>query len=213
LENVTYLATALTSIVLLLEESQKWSEGMQNLDQTVQPPTVATMIMEMVQKGREHEQTRTVSEPSKQRKSSYYDGTSKKIVPQYEMKFSQEKRSTFSCPDATCWHFMLMPLNYIAKVKAINAKQEEDHQTVITNWHRDGRKGTKPSKKKPLSLELGGCFCCMQNCLNRPLGIGCMECKEAGGPTTIVDGTFFVDTICGCTICLCCCSIVFPLEE
>jgi hypothetical protein len=92
---------------------------MQNLDQTVQPPTVATMIMEMVQKGSEHEQTRTVSELSKQRKSSYYDGTSKKIVPQYEMKFSQEKRSTFSCPDSTCWHFMLMPLNILLRSRQL----------------------------------------------------------------------------------------------
>jgi hypothetical protein len=41
-----------------------------------------------------------------------------------------------------------------------------------------------------------------------------VECKEAGGHTTIVDGTF-VGTICRCVIYLCGCSIVFlfPLEK
>jgi hypothetical protein len=111
------------------------------------------MIMETVQKAREHEQTRMVSEASKQRKSSYFDGTSKKIVPQYGMKFSQEKRFVFSCLDAMCRHFMLMPLNYNAEVKAILLNKRKNIKLRLQTGIRVGGKAQNLPKRnqRPLS--------------------------------------------------------------
>jgi hypothetical protein len=106
---------------------------------------------------------------------------------------------------------MLMPLNSVTEVKEINNKQQEEFKVATAQWIRSGKKGSKPSKKKPSSLLLG-CFCCTQNCLNRPSGMRCVTCKEDGGPTTIEDPEYG-DKLCACPSCLCDCKIVFPLEK
>jgi hypothetical protein len=167
------------SIALLLEESQRWSEK-RNLDLVIQLPYVAMMIMEKVEEARLHEQARVISVASKPRKSS--NTTSKSVVPQYRIKFSQEKRSPFiQCPNATCLHLMLMPLNSVSEVEEINLKQHHEYQAAIAQWIRGGKKGSRPSKKKPMSLLLG-CFCCTQNCLNRHRAWDAWRAKKLGGP-------------------------------
>jgi hypothetical protein len=208
--NANFLASALTRIALLLEESQKWSEN-RNLDPVIWLHCVATLIMEKVQEACINEQARMVSEASKQRKLS--NSTSKMVIhPQYGITLSQEKRSPFPCPDVTCLHFMLMPLNYGTEVKKINDKQQQEQQAAVAQWICGGKKGSKHSKKKPMSLLLG-CFCCMQNDLNRPSGIGCVMCKEAMGRGTTIEDPEYGNKLCACPSCLCNCKMIFPLEK
>ncbi len=140
---------------------------------------------------------------------------------------AMERFSKRSCPG--CKHSFLVvhgksleEINRENEAKRVAFEAEMKDFKKKTNSASKRQKGMIPKPKNPKYETVRyACLCCMQNCLSRQDGTGCLQCKQAteitrkcdNDPESINPNIDTKTCKCTCDICHCTCSLFFKGDE